>query len=154
MPFDSDWLALTELCTRYSCGLDSKDYELLRTCFTDDAHTSYGTGNAGVSRDELTYETPDAMIAAMRRIHARLQTMHRNTNHRFTIHGDRATGRVYLDQFQLRDGQSDDPRTTQYFAWYDDVYVRTTDGWKIQERHATTVWVTGGWIGEGAAETR
>ncbi|GAA1518258.1 nuclear transport factor 2 family protein [Nocardioides humi] len=150
MELDSDWRELTALSARYARGLDDKDYALLRTCFTATARTSYGTGNAGVDRGDLSYETPEAMIDAMRRIQAPLRTLHRMSNHLFDIDGDLATGRVYLHQFQLREG--DGPaRTTEYFAWYDDSYVRTAAGWRFQERHATTLWATGGWIGDPAA---
>jgi hypothetical protein len=145
-----DWIELLELCSRYSRGLDTKDYELLRTCFPDEVRLSYGTGLEAVTRGHLTYTTPEQFIESIRRIHGPLRTLHRNTNHHFDIDQDRATGRVYIDQFQVRLEEGTEPRTTQYVGWYDDAYVRTPTGWKFYERHSTVVWVTGGWLGEAA----
>lgn len=42
------------------------------------------------------------------------------------------------------------PETTHHLGRYDDVYVRTADGWRIAERHYVTNWSEGGWLGAEA----
>lgn len=37
-----DHYEITELLVRYATGIDSRDRQLFRTCFTDDAHFDYG----------------------------------------------------------------------------------------------------------------
>ena len=77
--------------------------------------------------------------------------MHRNTNQSFVIDTDRATGRVYVDVFQVRLADREKPETTHHLGWYDDVYTRTADGWRFTERVYTTNWSEGGWLGAAAA---
>ena len=39
------------------------------------------------------------------------------------------------------------PGCLDSLGWCDDIYVRTAEGWRINERHFTIVWTEGTWIG-------
>lgn len=148
MTKSDDWIDLLALVARYSRGLDTKDYQLFRSCFVDPIHVTYDVSTAGVPADRLTFHSIDHLATESQRIHAPLhRIMHRNTNHSFVIDGDRATGRVYVDLFQVRLQDRDQPETVHHLGWYDDVYLRTADGWKFSERHYVTNWSEGAWIG-------
>jgi hypothetical protein len=147
----NDWIELLALVARYSRGLDTKDYALFRSCFAEPIHVVYDVSTVGVSGDRLTFHDLDRLVEESKRIHAPLhRIMHRNTNQSFVIDGDRATGRVYVDLFQVRLQDRAVPETTHHLGWYDDVYVRTADGWRFSERHYVTNWSEGGWLGAEA----
>lgn len=149
----ADWIALLALVARYSRGLDTKDYALYRSCFVEPLHVSHDLSSVGVARSRLNFTSLDVLTEVSRRIHAPLAViMHRNTNQSFVIDGDRATGRVYVDVFQARTADRDPPETTRHLGWYDDIYVRTADGWRIQERHFKANWSEGGWLGAPAPD--
>ena len=55
----ADELAITALLNRYARAVDTKDWELYRTVFTDDAVIDYsGAGQIVGTRDEVV-RTPD-----------------------------------------------------------------------------------------------
>jgi hypothetical protein len=143
----SDWAELYDLVTRYSRGLDTRDYDLVRSVWAPNPNISYDLSNVGVSSDLLTYHSADEVADDAKRIHAPLlATMHRNSNHWFDIHGDDATGRVYVDLFEVRVDRGK-PETVHHLGWYDDVYVRIDGAWKIRDRHFKIKWSEGDWIG-------
>lgn len=55
----SDRGDIVDVLVHYAMGIDSRDWALFRTCFTDDAHFDYG--NLG------TWDRPDALTNYMRR---------------------------------------------------------------------------------------
>lgn len=148
MSLSDDWIALLALVARYSRALDTKDYALFRTCFVDPIHVTYDVSTVGVPADRLTYRDIESLAMDSKRIHAPLhRIMHRNTNQSFMVDGDRAIGRVYVDLFQVRLEDREAPETTHHLGWYDDIYLRTTEGWRMSERHYVTNWSEGGWLG-------
>lgn len=46
--------AVTDLLIRYATGIDSRDWTLLRTCFTDECEADYGDIGRWDSGDEIT----------------------------------------------------------------------------------------------------
>ena len=144
-----DWVDLHQLVTRYSRGLDDRDYDLVRSVWAPNANISYDLSNVGVQKGLLTYHGGEAMAEDAKNIHAPLlATMHQNHNHNFDVSPDgmRAVGRVYVDLFEVR-VDHERPETVHHLGWYDDVYVRIDGAWKIQERHFTIKWSEGNWIG-------
>jgi len=142
-----DWVQLYDLVTRYSRGLDIRDYDLVRSVWAPEPHISYDLSNVGVERELLTYHSAEEMATDAEHIHAPLlATMHRNSNHWFDIDSDGATGLVYVDLFEVRvsDGV---PSTVHHIGWYDDRYVRVDAEWRIKERHFKIKWSEGQWIG-------
>jgi hypothetical protein len=62
-------------------------------------------------------------------------TMHRMTNQAIAIDGDKAKVRTYVDALiLLEDGSGANP-----VGYYDDVAVRTNDGWRIAHRTFTAI---------------
>jgi hypothetical protein len=144
---DRDWIALHKLVTAYSRGLDTRDYALLRSVWADDPDISYDLSNVGVERALLTYHSAEEMARDAEAIHAPLlATMHRNSNHWFEVDGDAASGRVYVDLFEVRTDLGE-PQTVHHLGWYDDTYVRVGSTWKIKSRHFKIKWSEGDWIG-------
>ena len=118
---------IVELTVRYATAIDSLQYSLLTTVFTDDAQVDYG---------EVGQWTGGAEVATfMEAVHAGAKnTMHRMTNQAMDIAGDTATVRTYVDALILFEGGGANP-----VGYYDDHVVRTGDGWRIARRTYTSV---------------
>jgi hypothetical protein len=124
-PNVADIADITDVLVRYATGIDSRDWTLFRTCFTDDARFDYG----GIG----TWDTPDALTDYMRRSHSG-PSLHRLSNFAIDVHDDLATSRTYVDAVVMG------PKgfgVVNTFGWYDDELRRTPDGWRISVRGTT-----------------
>jgi 3-phenylpropionate/cinnamic acid dioxygenase small subunit len=64
-------LEVTDLLVRYATGIDSRDWVLLRSCFTDDCDADYGDIGHWQSGDDITAwmaETHDPLGPTLHRI--------------------------------------------------------------------------------------
>jgi 3-phenylpropionate/cinnamic acid dioxygenase small subunit len=120
---------IAELLVRYATGIDSRDWDLFRSCFTDDCDADYGPIGHWHGADEIT--------EWMRQSHAPTgHTMHRITNQVVRSDGDRVRARSYVDALVLA---ADNRSGTQAVGYYDDELARTDDGWRIARRTFTMV---------------
>jgi len=121
--------AVAEVLVRYATGIDRRDWELFRTCFTDDCEADYG--------DIGRWRGVDAITEWMEETHAACgHTMHRITNQAIAPAGDGVTARSYVDALVLG---PDNTAGVQAFGFYDDVLTPTDGGWKIAKRSFTMV---------------
>lgn len=118
---------IVELTVRYATAIDSLQYSLLTTVFTDDAVVDYGVVGQWSGGAEVAAFMEAAHVGAK-------HTMHRMTNQAVDIDGDTATVRTYVDALILFDGGGANP-----IGYYDDQLVRTGDGWRISHRTYTSV---------------
>ena len=118
---------VAELLVRYATGVDRRDWELFRSCFTDDCRADYG--------DIGAWEDADSFTTWMDRAHLRAgPSLHRVTNQTVTRSGDGATARCYLDAVVMTaDGQF----AVRTVGYCDDELVHTDEGWKITRRRYT-----------------
>lgn len=125
---------VSEVLVRYATGIDRRDWELFRTCFTEDCQVDYGKMPTG---EVLQWTRAEDITAWMEAAHRDMgHTLHRITNQRVEPDGDGVTACSYVDVLLT----TPDGRLTMNGAgFYDDRLVRTTDGWKIAERRFTPV---------------
>ena len=127
---DADKDEISEVLIRYATGIDSKDWPLLRTCWTEDVEVDYGE----VGR----YSGADAITGLMEQLHNAMgPTYHRLTNFVIALDGDRATARSYVHAV-LQAIPDDSTSWVEALGHYDDELVRTPDGWRIGRR-ATSI---------------
>jgi len=139
---DADKEQIAEVLIRYATGIDSKDWPLFRSCWTDEIDVDYQQLGCFTSADALT--------DVMRQLHENMgPTYHRMSNFVITVDGDRATVRSYV-QAVLMLQPDDSTNWVDALGHYDDVFVRTADGWRISERVSRTARTLTG--GELAAE--
>jgi 3-phenylpropionate/cinnamic acid dioxygenase small subunit len=120
---------VTEVLVRYATGIDSRDWPLLRACFTDDCDADYGDIGHWRSGDEIT--------EWMAQTHDPLgPTMHRITNVTISTEGEQVTTRSYVHAVLAT---ADRATTIHAYGWYDDEFVTTPAGWRISRRRFTTV---------------
>ena len=127
----SDELEISTLLNRYARAVDTKDWDLYRSVFTDDAHIDYASGGviAG-SRDQVA-DWPAQGFAAIP------MSMHYITNIENQIDGDTAQVRaMFYNPMQL-------PGMTGLSycgGYYHPELVRTGDGWRSRSLREDNVW--------------
>jgi len=144
---DADKEEIAEVLIRYATGIDSKDWPLLRSCWTDEIDVDY--------QQLGRFTSADALTDVMRQLHENMgPTYHRMSNFAIAVDGDRATVRSYV-QAVLMLQPNDSTNWVDALGHYDDVFVRTPDGWRISERVSRTArTLTGGDIAAAATKGR
>jgi 3-phenylpropionate/cinnamic acid dioxygenase small subunit len=121
----SDRDDIADVLIRYATGVDSKNWPLFRTCFTDDVHADYG--------DIGVWDGVDAIATWMERTHAAMPaTNHMITNIAVELDGDRARATSYVHAVLAI--TPDSSQFVDAVGSYHDTLVRTPDGWRIRER--------------------
>lgn len=122
---------ISDVLVRYGTGIDSRDWPLFRTVFTDDCELDYG--------EIGTWNGVDAVVEFMVAAHDMAgHTLHRITNQAIAVEGDMATARAYVDALIM---SQDNTSGVNAAGFYDDELVRTGTGWRITRRRFTTVLV-------------
>jgi 3-phenylpropionate/cinnamic acid dioxygenase small subunit len=127
----SDETEIAKLLYRYARAVDTKDWELYRSVFTEDAHIDYSSALDLVgTRDEVVdwFAQNFGMIP---------WSMHYITNIEAEVNGDAAAVRaMFYNPMQLP-GMSELSYCGGYY--YHDV-VRTADGWRSRRLREENVW--------------
>jgi 3-phenylpropionate/cinnamic acid dioxygenase small subunit len=127
---DADKEQIAEVLIRYATGIDSKDWPLLRSCWTDEIDVDY--------QQLGRFTSPDALTDVMRQLHENMgPTYHRLSNFVINVEGDGATVRSYVHAVLMLQ-PDDDTNWVDALGHYDDVFVRTAEGWRINKRVSRT----------------
>jgi ketosteroid isomerase-like protein len=129
-----DQREIADLCARYTSALDTKDWQLLESCFTTDPVFVHPGGRlqgfpAILARTSAALEPLDA-------------TQHLLGNVVVVVDGDAATATSYFQAQHVRAGT---PGGDTYLiaGSYTDRLVRASDGWRIAERVQAYMWRDG-----------
>lgn len=137
---------IVEVLIRYATGIDSKDWPLLRSCWTDEIDVDY--------QQLGRFTSADAITEMMTRLHENMgPTYHQMSNFVINVNdaGDRASVRSYVHAVLML-APGDSTNWVDAVGHYDDVLVRTPDGWRINRRVSMTArTVTGGDLAAAAA---
>ena len=127
----SDRDDVVELMVRYGAGIDRKDWELFRSCFTPGIHADYvGFG---------VFEGYEALEGFVRPSVEPLDaTQHTLTNFLVQLDGDTATFQCSVIAVHARDGG-----VFTIGGPYDNRAVRTPDGWQMDRFRFWATWTTG-----------
>ncbi len=130
---ERDILALLH---RYAHALDEKRWDLLATCFTEDAVAIYGEVLGRKVGYPAIEETCKAALTHLD------SSQHIITNQEITIDGDRATARCYV---HAQHTKADTNGGDNYVIGgiYLDEIVRTAEGWRIRKRELRILWSEG-----------
>lgn len=127
----ADKLEIQEQLARYARGLDTRDWELWKSVFTEDATVDYSqSGILCASRDEVA--------AFLAEVFATIPwATHHITNVEIDLDGDEARVRaMFFNPLQIP-GMSESSSTGGY---YHHEFVRTPDGWKSRHLVEEPVW--------------
>ena len=120
---------IADLLVRYASAIDRRDWQLLRSCFTDNCTVDY--------QDVAVWHTADELTEYMRDVHAPCSgVLHRITNQSISQNVDGSVAaRSYVDALVLFSADTG----FHMAGFYDDRIMRTDDGWKIAERRYSRV---------------
>ncbi len=134
----SDYIEIEQLMVRYVDAIDSKDWDLLDTVFTSDAFLDYESSGGPDGKGD--YRTIRKWLQENLAIFPMTQHMIGKTS--IDYHGDSANCRtIFYNPMGVpvnSDGVYDtDGEKLHIFVvggWYNDLCVRTENGWRIKEK--------------------
>jgi hypothetical protein len=138
-PTPDDFIAICDLRYRYATGLDSRDWELHRSIFTNEIEMDFSS-YSGRTTPRMA---ADRWVRGLKPLFTGLAaTQHVMTNPRVSVDGGRATLQMYMQAEHVLD--HDDP--TAWFTiggYYTDRLARTGHGWLIEAVTLTMLWRRG-----------
>jgi hypothetical protein len=130
----SDRFEIQDLIYRYADIIDQKRFDDLREVFSDDAHIDYSAVGGAVGDRESTIAFLKKALPAFKCY------QHLNANVQIALNGDTATGRVMCFNPQELMLGKDKSQLFMLGLWYQDKYVRTPKGWRMQGRVEEMSW--------------
>ena len=136
MPERHDRDELVELMSRYANMPDTRNWdELPRSVLCDEFSTDFsslGEPATTVSRDDWCRQSKQAFAGW-------IATHHAITNHRIAVDGDRATiwAHVRVEHWAPPEVAAGGPSCWLVVGFYDNVAVRTPDGWRLSSVRLT-----------------
>jgi ketosteroid isomerase-like protein len=127
----SDELEIASVLNRYARAVDGKDWELLRSLFTDDAELDYSSVGGPVGGREEVCGRLERSLTLMP------MTQHFITNVEADIDGDTATVRAMFYNPMLLPGATE---TSACGGYYHHVMVRTDSGWRSKRLREENLW--------------
>ncbi|MGO9342160.1 MAG: nuclear transport factor 2 family protein [Acidimicrobiales bacterium] len=129
----ADRIVMDDLLTRYAVAIDSKDWQLLDTVFTSDAHLDYRSAGGIVGSYPAVREWLATVIPLFD------VTQHLVVNREFRHDNEGVQARAsFLNINRLQvDGS---PWLFTVGGRYRDLLVSTDDGWRIARRIEDTLW--------------
>jgi 3-phenylpropionate/cinnamic acid dioxygenase small subunit len=127
----ADRLAVSDVLTRYALAMDTRDWELLASCFTEDARLDYDTSGVFGRKDFVEHCAEG--LAKMK------ATQHCVTNHVVVLDGDHAGATSYVIAQHVRENDA----TFTLGGTYHDELVRSGPDWRIASRRFVTSWKAG-----------
>ena len=132
----ADRADIIDVVTAFAVALDTRNWELLRTCLADPVEVDYpdSVGVATFAADDL--------VATAQRFFGRLDaTLHISANHQITIDGDRATCVSSLLAAHFLRGAGDEPVQRQ--VGYYTNHLERLDRWRIRRTEQHQAWTEG-----------
>lgn len=124
----SDRIQIDDLLTRYTVAIDTKDWELLDTCFTPDAEVDYTTSGG------IKGAYPEVRAWLAKALAAFPVTQHFISNSVVELRGDRASAKTYVYNPMCTDKPGGGHHVFNVGAYYIDELVYTDAGWRIAKR--------------------
>jgi 3-phenylpropionate/cinnamic acid dioxygenase small subunit len=123
----------------YATGVDTQDWQLYRSIFTDEIELDFSSWDGRPARRMPA----DGWLAAVKGLFPGLDaSQHSMTNPRVTFDGDRAQCVMYVQAAHfLRNDEGDSEFTAG--GYYTDQLVRTPSGWKLCGVKLTVTWSRG-----------
>ena len=135
-----DRAEISDVQLRYATGTDTRDWEVFRSCFTDEIEVDFSSG-FGAPAVRLK---ADEWVEMTKPVMARLEaTQHMITNHVIAFQDDdHATCVAYVQARHHSPNTTGDSDLTVH-GYYTNQFERTSQGWRIAACKLTVSWMTG-----------
>ncbi|MBB5069376.1 nuclear transport factor 2 family protein [Saccharopolyspora gloriosae] len=135
-----DRAEINDVQLRYASGTDSHDWELFRSCFTDEVEVDF---SEGFGRPVARMKADDWVRGTAPRMESFAATQHMITNLVITFDGDDlATCVAYVRaRHHLPNNTGGSDQTV--YGYYTNRFERTSHGWRIAKVKLTALWMTG-----------
>ncbi len=134
-----DRAAITDLVHCYATGVDTRNWRLFRSIFTDEIEVWLGGAAAGAG--PLKRVNADTFTERVSRVIGRFAvTQHVLSNHRITVQGDTATCSVYMQARHFPQPEEASQAVWDIGGYYTHHLTRTSEGWKIAQYTLTIAW--------------
>ena len=132
-----DYAEIQQLYSRYAQGTDLEDADMWLSVFAEDAVFRIGASGRSAALPAGEYvghaELAEWRAQSFAGRDAGRQNRHWNSSWVITPTGDgTAEGRNYWLELDVKDDEAKIVST----GYYEDLYVKTADGWRIKQRHA------------------
>jgi len=139
---------ISDTVIRYATGIDMRDWQAYRSCFTDEVDIDFTSWTGGTP---LRLTADEWTEGVRRSLSGFKSTQHISTNHVITINGDEAMCVSYMQAQHYLPAESGSNCFT-LGGYYTNTLVRTPRGWKIHKCKLTIAWSEGNrWLFEEAA---
>jgi len=130
----SDRFEIQDLLFTYADLIDQKQFDGLVNVFSEDAHIDYSVyGGAVGGRTEI--------IKFLKEVLPSFKCyQHLNANMQITVDGNSGTGRIMCFNPQELMLSKEKSHLYMLGLWYKDKYIRTEQGWRIQQRVEEKSW--------------
>jgi ketosteroid isomerase-like protein len=134
----SDRFAISEALDDYARGVDSRDWDLVLSVFTDDATLDYTAFGGPKGSPEEVVEWIASNVSNF------VMTQHHITNRHITVDGDEAV--CVAELFAPMGMAAGNGKMSMLYTGgaYHDRLVRTDEGWKIARRTFEKAWMAPG----------
>lgn len=139
---------IIEIYNRYAQGIDSKQWDLVRSCFADEVYIDYGAISDSSGSPEVPRKARDWLTYLQGVINGFDITRHTITNHRFQVKGELVECSAYLMADHVIFNNPEMPiasadELVTVVGEYTNTYQRTADGWKICKSRLVVNYSTG-----------
>ncbi len=123
-----DRFEIIDVFNRYATGVDKRDKEIYRSCFTDELLVN-------VTGENVEYATEAWIEHAFTMLGNFEKTQHIISNHSIDINGDTADAAAYVQAHHFN-------KDSKWSVWgnYSNKLTRTPEGWKINSLTLTVEW--------------
>jgi len=123
-----DRFEIIDVFNRYAIGVDTRNEEVYRSCFTDELLVN-------VTGENVEYTAAAWIEQAFTALSSFEKTQHIISNHSISISGDTADAHAYLQALHFNK-----ENTFSVWGHYSHKLTRTPEGWRINNMVLTTDW--------------
>lgn len=135
-----DRAEISEVQIRYATGTDSHDWDLFRSCFTDEVEVDF---SAGFGQPAARVPADVWVAGTAPRMESFTATQHMITNQVITFDDDdHATGVAYVRASHHLPNSTGDSDSIVH-GYYTNRFERTPQGWRMSAVKLTPLWMTG-----------
>ena len=133
-----DRMEIIDTMNRYATSVDTRDWDLFLTCYTDEIHVDM----VSVGFDKPMTMSAKEFLEIIRRAVSPFQsTQHLISNHVIQIDGGKATCVCYVQAQHFRQDDTG-AQAVLIGGYYSNGLIRTAAGWRIREYKIVKTWMT------------